>query len=213
MEQILITIVWLEVFAVGVLLTHLIGVFKNEPKGAAIGPSSISDAISPSEFFKEAATTISSVEKDFRDYLDKKLDEARTSLQYQDAMQPLFITWGMLGAKETPLRLTDESKEMESSMMRQACASPAVLMAAVLFDSYMYSTVPEEAEKIEASDIDLRDLEGTQEVLLVFLYNKEKSLSRTIPYKKRGELDYWFADQGWEIVPGSSGTFANPFLA
>lgn len=195
MEQILITIIWLEVLAVGVLLTHLIKVLRNEPERA------IWNWPSP----------ISSIEKDFKDYLDKKLNEARISLMCHDAIQPLFITWGMLGARDTTICLGEDSVEATSKMMREACSSPAVLMAAIVVDSYLYSTEPVKAEKMRMDHTDIRDLEGTQEVLIILLYNKGKLLKRSIPYKKKGDLDYWFADAGWEVETETIGLYASLF--
>ena len=196
-QQILISIIWLEVLAVGNLLIHLIKVLRNEPKGALWNWPS----------------PISSIEKDFKDYLEKKLDEARTSLMCQDAIQPLFITWGMLGAKDTPICLNEKDIEATSIMMQEVCTSPAVQMAAIVVDSYIYSTESEKAEKMREDHISIKDLEGTREVLVILLYNKGKLLKRSIPYKKIGELDYWFADAGWEVETETTGLYASLFPA
>jgi len=152
----------------------------------------------------------------FQEYLEKKLDEARTSLMFQDGIQPLLITWEANGVgKEVPLQLTPESKEEDASLIRSACKSPQTIMAAIIFDSYTYfaetAKIHEIRKELEEKEATLKDIDGSQEAIFIFLYTKDQTFSRSVSYKKRGTQDYWFADEGWDGVPDANGLFANPF--
>jgi hypothetical protein len=147
----------------------------------------------------------------FKEYLETKLDAARTNLMFQDSFQPLFITWGESGLiGEFPLKLSEESKEEEEEIKRAACKAPGVLMCAVVFDSYTYTTDTDTANDMEKNAVDLKDVEGVCDTVYVFLYTKGQVHNKMLPYKKRGEQDYWFGDSGWAAIPNLDGKFKNP---
>jgi hypothetical protein len=142
--------------------------------------------------------------------LEPKLNDACTSLRYQNALQPYLFVFEGEKIKEVKVTLDDEKKDEEVAHMRMMCSSDKVQAAALLFDSYTKTGTPEEIKSVEGQD--LKDVEGAIECILIFLYTRGGTWCRTIQYEKLDEQDYWFGDAGWEDVPRAEGRFANPFL-
>ena len=145
-----------------------------------------------------------------KEQLEPKLNDACTSLIYQNALQPYLFIFEEGKIKTVKVTLDDEKKEAEVAQMRLMCSSDKVQAAALLFDSYTKTGTPEEIKSVEGQD--LREVEGTIECILIFLYTREGTWCRTLQYEKKDEQDYWFGDAGWEDVPKVEGRFANPFL-
>lgn len=162
--------------------------------------------------------------QDFKAYLENKLDEAKANLIYQDAMQPVFAYVKDGKIEEMNLTLSDEDKDKEIYQIRELCKSASVEFAAIVCDCY---TKTDEPEKLEALDgQDLKNVEGSIECLMIFLYTRDGGINtRTLPYKKQAEQKYWFSDKGWEETkmqkrsvlsrilgkPQEESRFSNPF--
>lgn len=164
--------------------------------------------------------------QDFKAYLENKLDEAKANLMFQDAMQPIFAYVKNGKIDEINLTLTEEDKDKEIYHIREICKSSSVEYGAIVCDCYTNTDEPKELEKLEGKD--LKDVAGTIECLMVFLYTPDGKIStRTLPYKKRAEQKYWFSDKGWEETtmgkkkslvsrllgkPQEESRFSNPFI-
>jgi len=142
----------------------------------------------------------------FKNYIEQKLMDAKTSLILVDAVRPLFVTMDKSGVfKDTPL--TMNPAKAEDAWMKEICQNPDIVMASLIFDGYRYERDKEAVEKLlkEKPDVDLMDLPSA-EVIHLFLYTREKVFYRFVQYQKQeGQEGYYFADSGWtENLPFDS---------
>jgi hypothetical protein len=166
----------------------------------------------------------------FKSHLEDKLDEVRASLITIDTMQPLFIYSSGGRIQEIPLTMRhcpafDKSSEDiclqcseknckwedEKMQMRDVCSSPRVEYAALLFNSYLYTGPAEKVQDIQKRGMDLQDVGGTVDVVMLFLYARRGMIRlRRIEYEKRDVEDYWFSDSGYQdkVDPGE---YKSPF--
>jgi hypothetical protein len=141
--------------------------------------------------------------QEFKDFIELKLEEAKATLLFMNSLQPIFA-YALNDKVETiNLTITEEDREKEIELIRNICKSPSVQYAAILCDCLTYSNEDESQMKAIVGR-DLNGVEGSVDSVMVFLYTRNQTSVRTLPYKKREEQDYWFSDKGWEDVPKSS---------
>jgi len=145
----------------------------------------------------------------FKEALEKVLDEAKACLITNDGIQGKFIvSENGKDIESINLTLKPDLKPEESMQMKIICKEPKVVAAAIIMDAYTL-VVPD--EEIEAVKKPLKDHPDRVEALLLYLYTRDKSFVRVLPYKKQGNRDYWFGDEGWTDVTESQGLFENVF--
>jgi hypothetical protein len=149
--------------------------------------------------------------KIFKGTLESKIDEARMSLILQDGVQATFFTSkdGIV-FDSLPLTLSKEMKQIESMQMKTICSDSSIAVAGILMECDTVTVDTEDVDTVE----DPKDHPDNMEAILLILYSREDLACsvRVVPYKRKGDHDYWFADKGWEDnIPSTEGLFENVF--
>jgi len=145
----------------------------------------------------------------FQKTLEIVVDEARVSLINRDGIQNAFFV-SEDGKKYEVLKVTlkPELKPEESMQMKLVCRDPSVAIAALIMDAYTRFIPTENFEEVSKP---LKDYPDHMEALLLYIYTRDQSFVRVMPYWKNGPRDYGFADQGWSEATNSEGLFENVF--
>lgn len=144
----------------------------------------------------------------FKNAVNDKIAKARLDLMEFDGFLPIVVSSTLEGVEEAEIDLDETPKDEAANLLREYAKRPGVEAIALVFMADTVTTEPGE-DRVLAED--LRDESDAVEAIMAYVYTKEVSEYRRIPYKKRAESDYWFGDDGWKEVNKQTGRFANPF--
>jgi hypothetical protein len=146
--------------------------------------------------------------KKFKNAVNDKIAKARLDLMEYDGFLPMVVSSTMEGIEEAEIDLDETSKDEAASLLREYAKRPGVEAIALIFMADTVTTEPGE-ERVLADD--LREETDAVEAIMAYVYTREISEYRRIPYKKLKDNDYWFGDDGWKEVKKQTGRFVNPF--
>jgi hypothetical protein len=150
-------------------------------------------------------------------YLDVKLERAKSELKLEDLTAPFLVAlfetspgeYAINEKEATDYFLDEKSKDALVKDLKEMCKDPTLKGLAVCFDGYSLLV---DSDKEDAVPDNLADIKDTETALITFMYLRDTSFNRMLPYKRKNKLDYWFGDNGWmESPPRFEGRFANPF--
>ena len=154
------------------------------------------------------------------EYVNRRLADAKAELKLEDLTAPFLVAMyetspGKYSFKEkdaTDYFINEESKDlMVKDLEVMAASEPTLMGLAVSFDGYSVKCRVKAGEEPKLPD-KLSTVQGAETALITFVYARGREIpdSRMIPYVRKGNLNYWFGDDGWEEEP-TTGRFANPF--
>ena len=145
----------------------------------------------------------------FKAHLEKIINKARSEIAIHDGIQSLFVVTDGKEVQEVPVTLEDDMRDIEAIEIETICSDATVKLAALILKGHTLMVDTVDVPKYEGKS--LKALPESVQALMVVIYTPTVSFVRTIPFKKKGDRDYWFGDMGWQEAPDIEGIFGNPF--
>jgi hypothetical protein len=144
----------------------------------------------------------------FKRTVNNEIENLQAGLILHDGFLPTVISSTLTGIEKAEIDFEETPKDEAASLLRKYATSPDVEAIALIF---MADTVALEPGMDRKLPEDLRDAPDAREAIMAYIYTKDQSESRRIMYKKNGDNDYWFGDEGWGDPGTLTGRFTNPF--
>ena len=150
------------------------------------------------------------MEQKYKDKAQRVLEQAQGLLAMDGYLTP--VVFAIEDEEMTTIGMnvsSPEEKKQSAQLMKEIAHTDNTEAMIFVLDTYMLE-LPKETQMSNIPE-SIKNHEESTTAIIVFLYTKDKTLVRKMPYIKKDNGGYNFFDLGWEDASDIEGRFSNPF--